>query len=1111
MIMQPQIGVGMVLGLILSVGGGAEARAQEAGGAGDSAAAKTDAFAGLTLRGIGPALMSGRVGDIAVDPVKRSTWYVAAASGGVWKTTNSGTTWTPIFDSFGSYSIGCVAVDPQNHLVVWVGTGENNSQRSVGYGDGLYKSIDGGASFTKVGLETSEHIAKILIDPRGSNVVYVAAQGPLWKPGGDRGLYRTADGGKTWKVVLAVSENTGVTDVVMNPRNPDVLYAAAYQRRRHVWTLIDGGPESAVYRSADAGATWRKINKGLPDGDLGRIGLAVSPINPDVLYATVEATRGESGFFRSENGGETWVKRSSAIATFPMYYQEIVADPHVFDRVYALDMLLQVSEDGGRTFRPLGEQWKHVDNHALEIDPKDPDHLIVGCDGGLYETWDRGQTYRYTGNLPISQFYKIAVDNDAPFYNVYGGTQDNATQGGPARTGNLHGIRNSDWFVTVFGDGFDPVIDPTNPNIIYSQWQYGGLVRYDRHSGERIDIKPQQEKGGPPLRWNWDSALVLSPHSPTRLYYGAQILFRSDDRGDSWRAISPDLTRNIDRNKLKVMGRVWSVDAVAKNDSTSFYGTIVALAESPLVEGLIYVGTDDGLIQVSEDGGKSWRKVESFPFTNKPSDVYVSDIETSQREPNTVYACFDNHKNGDFKPYLLRSGDRGKSWISIAGDLPARGNVYTIAVDHETPELLFVGTEFGVFGTRDGGQHWHALKKDMPTIAVRDLEIQRRESDLVVGTFGRGIYILDDYAPLRSVSAEVLAKPAALLPVKKALLYVPAAPLSGGEKAFQGASFYTAPNPPFGATFTYYLKDALQTRKAARREQEKKLERDKKDVSYPAWDALKTEDREEAPAVILTVRDAAGQVVRRLSGPTTAGLHRVSWDLRWPGYRPITGREPARREDDEEELEFFLGGRRGPLALPGRYTVRLEKRDDLGTTELAGPVPFEVEALNLATLPAPDREVILAFARQTGELQRAALGTLEALNEGLSQVVNIKRIIELTPSLPLKLRQDARSLEQKLLDLRERFTGDPTRARRNEPAEQGLIDRIETIIRGHWSTTSAATQSHRRNYEIAALEFEAALASAHPLLEHDLPALHDTLEAAGAPWAPGRKLPAWKR
>ncbi len=469
----------------------------------------SELVSGLSLRGIGPALMSGRISDIAIDPVKRSTWYVAVASGNVWKTKNAGTTWEPIFDSYGSYSIGCIAVDPNNRHVIWVGTGENNSQRSVGYGDGVYKSLDGGKKFVNVGLENSEHIGKILIDPRNSDVVYVAAQGPLWSAGGDRGLYKTTDGGKTWTLVLEIDENTGVSEVHFDPRNPDILYAAAYQRRRHVWTLIDGGPESGIYKSTDAGANWKKINNGLPEGDRGRIGLAVSPINPDVVYAIVEAARDGSGFYRSEDGGENWTKKCDYVAVSPQYYQEIFADLHVFDRIYSMDVRTMVSDDGGKNFTRLGREWKHVDDHALALDPDDPDHLIIGSDGGLYETWDRGESWDYTANLPITQFYKLAVDNDVPFYNVYGGTQDNATQGGPSRTNNIHGIRNSDWYVTVGGDGFDPAIDPENPNIIYSQWQYGGLIRYDRKTGERIIIKPREEKDGPPHQVFTDNGIGL--------------------------------------------------------------------------------------------------------------------------------------------------------------------------------------------------------------------------------------------------------------------------------------------------------------------------------------------------------------------------------------------------------------------------------------------------------------------------------------------------------------------------------------------------------------------------------------------------------------------------
>ncbi len=1061
----------------------------------------------LSPRGIGPAVMSGRIGDIAVDPVKPSTWYVVAHSGGVFKTTNAGTTWTPIFDGTGVYSVGCVTIDPNDHLTIWVGSGENNSQRSVGYGDGLYKSVDGGKTFAKVGLERSEHIAKVLVDPRNSNVVYVAAQGPLWGSGGDRGLYKTTDGGKTWNAALTISENTGVTDVAFDPRNPDVIYAASYQRRRHVWTLIDGGPESGIYKSTDAGKTWKKINRGLPQGDKGRIGIAVSPQQPNVLYATVEAAQGESGFFRSEDAGETWTRRSNQIAGSPQYYQELFVDPNHFDRVYAVDTMLSVTEDGGLSFRAVGETWKHVDNHAVWIDPTDSDHLLVGCDGGLYQTWDRGKNYSYSANLPITQFYKIAVDNASPFYNVYGGTQDNATQGGPSRTTNVHGIRNSDWFVTVFGDGFDPVVDPKNPDIIYSQWQYGGLVRFDKKSGERIDIKPQEAKGGPALRWNWDSALILSPHSNTRLYFGSQILFRSDDRGDTWKAISPDLTRNIDRNQLKVMGRIWGPESVAKNDSTSFYGSIVALSESPKVEGLIYAGTDDGLIQVTEDGGKTWRKVDEFPFTNIPQNIYVSDIEASPVEPNTVYACLDHHQNGDFKPYVLKSVDRGKTWVPIQSNLPDKGTVYTIALDHEDANIVFVGTEFGVSITLDGGRTWNSLK-GLPPIAVRDLEIQRRENDLVIGTFGRGIYIVDDYSPIRLAKSLKADAPANVLPIKTALLYIPSDPLAGGEKAYQGASFFTAPNPAYGATILYRLKDSPKTKKAARLEKDGRLARDAKDTPYPSWDEFKAEDREEGSSVFVVIKDEKGQVVKRSPAAGSKGIHRFTWDFRLPGTSPVSGGGRGRRGGGGDEGGSFDSF--GPLALPGKYTVSIERQDEKGVTELAAATPFTVEALNLTTLPAADKAAVLAFARKTAELQRAALGTLSALNEAMGQVALIKRLAEQTPGLAPQVRKDARALELKLMDIQETFLGDPTRSRRNEPAVTGLVGRISTIIGGHWTTTSAPTSSHKASYDIAAAEFTDALAKLRPLLEKDLPALHDQLEKAGAPWAPGRKLPSWK-
>ena len=827
-------------------------------------------FGGLELRGIGPAVVGGRVIDVAVDPTSPSTWYVAVASGGVWKTTNAGTTWAPIFEGQGSFSIGCVTLDPKNPLVVWVGTGENNSQRSVSYGDGVYKSTDGGKSWENVGLKKSEHIGKIIVDPRDSNTVYVAAQGPLWSPGGDRGLYKTTDGGKTWKPALAISENTGVSDVAFDPRNPDVLYAAAYQRRRHIWTLVNGGPEGGLHKSTDGGATWKKLSAGLPSGDLGRIGLAVAPSKPDTVYAVVEAVGKASGFFRSTDAGGSWEKRSGYISGSPQYYQEIFVDPEDADRIYSVDVLLQVSENGGESFRPLGEKDKHVDNHSVWINPVNRDHLLVGCDGGLYETWDRGANWDFKSNLPIAQFYRVSLDNALPFYNVFGGTQDNFSLGGPSRTNNNHGIRNSDWFVTQGGDGFQTQVDPQDPNIIYAEAQYGALGRYDRKSGEVIQIQPQPGKGEPALRWNWDSPLIISPHSHTRLYFAANRLFRSDDRGDSWKVVGPDLTRQIDRRKLKVMGKVWSADTVAYNASTSFYGNIVALTESPAKEGQLYVGTDDGLIQISEDGGANWHKIDKFPGV--PDNTYVSDLETSPTDPNTIFAAFNNHQNGDFKPYLLKSTDRGKSWTSITGDLPERGSVWTVAQDHVNPNLLFAGTEFGLFFSIEGGKKWIQFSS-LPVIAVRDLVIHKRDNDLVVATFGRGFYILDDLTPLRRVKRETLEQEAGLYPVEKTWMYIEASPMGVPDKGFLGSSFYTAPNPPFGASFTYYLKDDLKTRKKQRQEQEKTLEKEGGTLVFPTWEALRAEDREQEPSILLTVTDEEGNVVPRRTAPAHAPEH----------------------------------------------------------------------------------------------------------------------------------------------------------------------------------------------------------------------------------------------
>lgn len=1057
-------------------------------------------FTGLRLRSIGPAFTSGRVCSIAVDPTDHSRYLVGAASGGVWRTTNAGTTWTPVFDNEASYSIGTIVIDPKNPFTVWVGTGENNSQRSVSYGDGVYRSDDGGKTWKNVGLKASERIGRIAIDPRNSDAVYIAAQGPLWGAGGDRGLFKTTDGGKTWKNILSISENTGVTDVVIDSNNPDTVYAASYQRRRHVWTLINGGPESAIYKSTDAGATWNKLRSGLPNVEMGRIGLAISPVDTNVVYATIEAADGRGGIFRSSDRGGSWERRNPFDAG-AMYYAQIIADPKEVDRIYVMNVFLMVSDDGGRTIRRLGEKSKHVDNHVIWIDPDNTRHYLVGCDGGVYESYDRGANWQFKSNLPLGQFYDVTVDNSTPFYNVYGGMQDNYSVGGPSRTRSASGIVNSDWFVTHGGDGFRTQVDPEDPNTIYAELQYGSLVRFDKRTGERMGIQPGDRRGEQGLRFNWDSPFIISPHSHTRLYFAADKLFRSDDRGDTWKVISSELSRGLDRNKLPVMGKIWGPDAVAKHTSTDPFGNSSALAESPRKEGLIYVGTDDGLIQVTEDAGKNWRKIESFPGV--PDMTYVSRIAASQHDADTVYASFENHKRSDFMPYLLKSTDRGKSWTSIKSNLPANGPVLAIAEDHVNPNLLFIGTEFGLFFTIDGGQKWIQLKGGLPTISVRDLAIQRRENDLVVGTFGRSVYILDNYTPLRVLKPETLTQEATLFPVKDAMMYIQSQPLGGRGKSFQGEAFYTAENPPFGATFTYYLKDVPKTKKQRRQEAEKEAERKGVTLPYPAFADLSAEEEEEAPAITFTVADSSGRFVRRLNAPLSLGMNRVSWDLRYPAATLA----PPRPADGEEDP--FADPPGGPLVMPGKYSVTVSKRVNGVTSQLSASQEFTVFVDGQAAMSGPDRAALVEFQQKVARLQRAVSGALETANQLKTRLGLIKRALHETPTADAKLTADASSIEKRANELLRTLRGDSALRQRQEILPSSIIERVSTIVSDQRMSTSAPTQTQKDYYSDAANEFEQVLAQLRALIEGDLARLEKAMEAAGAPWTPGR-IPEWK-
>ncbi len=878
-----------------------------------------DPFAALRFREVGPAVTSGRIADVAIDPRNRSIWYVATASGGLWKTVNRGLTFAPIFADAETYTTCCVLIDPRNSNIIWLATGENTNLRSAMAGQGIYKSADAGATWRRVGLERSEKIGRMAIDPRNSDVVYVAAQGPLWADGGERGLYKTSDGGRTWTRVLHVSDVTGISDVILDPRNPDVLYAASYQRRRGVGVLIGGGPEGAIFKSIDAGVTWTKLTTGLPRGDVGRIGLAISPQNADVIYATIAAKPPESGFYRSTDRGTNWEKMSDWVSGDPQYYGEIFPDPHKADRIWAVAINVHVSDDAGRTFRPVEMRGVHVDHHHIGFDPADSLYMMIGNDGGLYETHDGGATWKHFQNLPVTQFYRIATDNALPFYNIYGGTQDNGTPGTPSRSQHPAGIRSSGAMSVYGGDGFQPRVDPLDPNIIYAMSQDAAIGRVDMRTGTQTSIRPPRfvMPDSQPVRWHWDVPLIISPHQRTRLYALGSRLFRSDDRGDSWRAISPDLTRRIDRDTLTIMGRVWPADAVWKNVFTNDISIGIALDESPLKQGLLYVGTDDGLIQVSEDGGGTWRRVDRFPGV--PSGTWVSELLASRHDTNTVYASFNNQLRGDFSPYVLKSTDRGRTWTSIRANLPERNQVWTLAQDHGNANLVFAGTEHGVYATFDGGDAWQRLRGGLPTIPVRDIELQRRENDLVLGTFGRGIWILDDYTPLRALARQGDPRTTTTALDIRHTLFAPRParvyPELSYERGAIGNGLFMGENPPYGALLTYQLHSPL-----------------------PAGTEL-----------VITIADSTGRVVREVSGGTAAGVHRAVWNLRanpagGRGAGPDAGRGGAgARGGGGGGGRGGAGG--GVVVAPGYFTVRLNTRAGGTLTPIAQPQRLQVVPL----------------------------------------------------------------------------------------------------------------------------------------------------------------------
>jgi photosystem II stability/assembly factor-like uncharacterized protein len=1034
----------------------------------------------LAFRLVGPALTSGRIADIAIHPSNPDKWFLAAAAGGVWVTNNHGTTFTPIFDGYGSYSIGCVKIAPSNSNVIWIGTGENNNQRSVSYGDGIYKSVDGGKSFVNMGLKTSEHIGNIIIHPTNENILWVAAYGPLWSAGGERGIYKTIDGGVTWERVFHVSDDTGFADLVMDPTNSDILYASAHQRRRHEWTYVGGGPESAVYKSTDGGKTWKELTSGLPKRDMGRVGLAVSPVDANFVYAIVEGRYGKAGFYRSTNKGETWSKMSD-FNTSGNYYQEIFCDPKNRDKVFAMDTYLHHTEDGGKSFKQTGEKNKHVDNHAIWIDPSNTNHWLVGCDGGLYETFSHAKEWFYFANLPIIQYYKVTTDNAEPFYNIYGGTQDNNSMGGPSRTNNVAGIMNTDWYITNGGDGFESAVDWSNPNIVYAQAQYGWLVRFDKLSGEKVPIQPMPEKGEAAYRWNWDAPLFVSPHDPKTIYFAANKVFKSTNRGDDWQVISSDLTQQIDRNKLKVMNQVWTMDAVMKNASTTIYGNIIALDESPKQKGLLYAGTDDGLIQISENDGQSWSKVNVF--TGVPANTRVNMICASVTAENEVFAAFNNQRMGDFKPYVMKSSDKGKTWVSIVGDLPQRGTVYCIKQDHVNPNLLFVGTEFGAFFTTDGGKHWIKLS-GLPTIAVYDLDIQKRENDLVAATFGRGFYVLDNYAPLRELSKENTDKKVHLFQIKDALMYVPADPLGLEGTGFQGTNLWFAPNPEVGATMYIHLKDEYKTAKEQRIEKEKALEKDKKDVFYPTFDAIREEERDQAAKLLVIITDTSGNEIKRIQTPAAKGTTKLMWNLRGESTNPISAKS---------------GSSNGFLVQPGKYTATAYLLKN-GMLESTGEKQtFEVKMLQNVTLPATDFVALDAFRKEVSQLNKGVSETGMKLGKIQPQLEALENAIINFPGADLTLLEEIKALKQMRSDCAIVLWGDGVRSSREFEVEPSLNERLSMLEYKLYENRSGVSNTHKRNKEIVTEEHDQLKKRVEGILSR-IATVKSALQQAGVPY-----------
>ncbi|HUO83470.1 MAG TPA: glycosyl hydrolase [Thermoanaerobaculia bacterium] len=824
-------------------------------------------FGEIKARPIGPAVMGGRIAALDATPGSPSTIWVGAASGGVWKSIDDGTTFKPVFDKY-TQSIGAIAIDPSSADTVWVGTGESWVRNSVSIGTGVYRTTDGGESWTVMGLGDTQHISRILVHPKKSDTVYVCATGHLWDANQERGVFRTTDGGKNWEKILYVDANTGCSDLAIDPQEPGILYAGMWQFRRYPDFFESGGAGSGLHKSTDGGKSWTKIQKGLPEGMLGRIAVAVSPSRPSVLYALVEAKK--TGMYRSNDFGSSWeqVNTGFNVTVRPFYFALVVVDPTDYNRVYKPGLSLGISSDGGKSFNaPLGfGGGVHSDHHALWIDPRNPSVLLLGTDGGLYRSSDRGGTWHFLNSLPISQFYQVSVDNEMP-YNVYGGLQDNGSWTGPSRAAG--GIGNRHWRNLGGGDGFHVVPDPTDSDVVFFESQGGNIVRIRQSTGETRDIKPLPAAGEPAFRFNWNTPIHASRNEPGTIYLGSQFLFRTRDRGESWERISPDLTTNDPRKQRQKLSGGLSID----NSTAENHTTIITVNESPLDGKVIWVGTDDGNLQLTRDGGKSWTNVVAN-VPGLPASTWVSNVEAGHHHPGVAYVTFDGHRTGDMKTYVYRTRDFGQSWESlVTGDLA--GYAQVIREDPVAPHLLFLGTEFGLFISIDGGANWAPYRENFPPVPVDGIAIHPRDSDVILATHGRGVWIIDDITPLRNLEPEALSSDVVMLPSRETVQMIPAY-----EQRFDGDAEFSGPTPGEIASIHYYLN---------RRH-------------------IIGDSRVE-------IYDSSGNLVSTLPAGKRRGINRVEWPMRLdpPKLPPATS------------LVISQGAFYGPRVPLGTYTVRLVK------------------------------------------------------------------------------------------------------------------------------------------------------------------------------------------